>query len=111
MNVGFGTTAVGTLNLSGGTIAVNSGTVFAVGSHGSGTVNQTGGSVYVRGPLAPGATSGIGQLNLGRNGGVAGANQGSGTYNLSGGDFTAAQLRCQRIRFNGPGGEPFHKHL
>ena len=95
INVGFGDTAIGTYNMSGGTIGINSATIYAVGNRGTGTVNQSGGSVYVRGPITASATTGTGQLNLGRNGAVAAGNPGtsSGAYTLSGGDFTAAQLR------------------
>jgi hypothetical protein len=94
MNVGYGDTAVGTYALSGGTISINSATILAVGNRGTGTFAQSAGSVYVRGPLT-GATTGTGQLNLGRNGAVGPTNPGtsSGTYTLSGGDFTAALLR------------------
>jgi hypothetical protein len=96
--VGFGSgdppngvaAAVGIYNLSGGSVKVNSGTIFAVGNRGNGTVNQTGGSFYVRGASAPGT----GFIQLGRNAvnATTGTGSGSGTYTLSGGDLTAARL-------------------
>ena len=83
LNIGFGTTAVGTYNIFGGSIQVNTtGAILAVGNRGTGTVNQTNGSIYLRT-----ATS---LAQLGRNA----ANATSfGTYNLSGGTLAAARLQ------------------
>jgi hypothetical protein len=83
LNVGFGTTAVGTYNIFGGSIQVNTtGAILAVGNRGTGTVNQTNGSIYLRT-----ATS---LAQLGRNA----ANATSfGTYHLSGGTLAAARFQ------------------
>jgi hypothetical protein len=89
LNIGISNgagTGNGTYNMSGGTLKVDSNTIMAVGNRTVGTVNQTAGSIYVRGQSAPGT----GQVNLARNTAALGA---TGTYTLSGGDLTAAQLR------------------
>jgi hypothetical protein len=78
VNIGFGTTANGTYNLSGGSLVENSNTIFAVGNRGVGTVNMTGGSIYVRGASAP--LNSV--IQLGRNTAAVGA---SGTFTLSSG--------------------------
>ncbi|CAB3797763.1 autotransporter domain-containing protein [Paraburkholderia fynbosensis] len=69
-----GSTSSGTLNVSGGTLAINS--ALQLGDfRGTGTVTQTGGNVVFGTPGTP--TS----LNIGNQGGA-------GTYNLSGGTVT-----------------------
>ncbi|MEO6036753.1 MAG: PEP-CTERM sorting domain-containing protein [Verrucomicrobiota bacterium] len=91
LNVGLGDSAIGTYNLSAGSVslATASGGIIAVGNRGSGTVNQTGGSIYARN------AAGNSQVNLGRNGVVGASNPGkaSGQYTLSGGDLTVVSLR------------------
>ena len=92
LNVAIGAAAEfadGTYIMSGGSLLINSGTIYAVGNRGNGTVNQSGGSAYVRGAAFNGAIP-QSQLNLGRNAATAGS---SGTYTLSGGDLTVALLR------------------
>lgn len=91
LNIGFGDTAVGTYNISGGSTLINVGGIFAVGNRGVGIVNQNGGSIYARTP----AGAAISQINLGRNGVVAANNagRGSGIYTLSNGSLTAGSLR------------------
>ncbi|MDB6152212.1 MAG: autotransporter-associated beta strand repeat protein [Chthoniobacteraceae bacterium] len=104
-NIGFGDTSVGTYNLTGGSFELDFGTIIAVGNRGTGTINQSAGSIYVRGPLT-GTGTGTGQVNLGRNGAVAGTNPGtsSGSYTLSGGSLTAAQLRYGNSASGAPTG-------
>ncbi|MDQ6632682.1 MAG: PEP-CTERM sorting domain-containing protein [Verrucomicrobiota bacterium] len=93
VNIGFGDTAVGTYNISGGSLLVNVGGILAVGNRGSGIVNQTGGSIYVRN------TAGNAQVNLGRNGAFStittppNPGKSSGQYTLSAGDLTVASIR------------------
>lgn len=91
VNIGFGDTAVGTYNISGGSLLINVGGIFAVGNRGVGIINQSGGSIYARTP----AGAAISQVNLGRNGAVAATNPGrsSGSYTLSAGSLTAGSLR------------------
>jgi hypothetical protein len=78
VNIGFGGTAVGTYNLSGGSLQVEAGFIAAVGNLGSGTLNQTGGSIYIRSATTPANSV----IQLGRNSATAPA---SGSYTLSGG--------------------------
>jgi hypothetical protein len=100
VNMGLGNAgAIGTYNMSGGLMRVNSATIVAVGNRGTGIVNQSAGTVYVRGASYTG-TPPEGQVNLGR--GAATAN-GSGSYTLSGGDLTVALLRYgQAVTTSGP---------
>ena len=64
LNVGQGSGgAVGTVNFSGGSLQINAGFVAAVGNRGTGTLNQTGGTLFVR----SGTTPGNGMIQLGRN--------------------------------------------
>ena len=80
LNIGIGSAgAVGTYNLSGGSMMLASANIMAIGNRGTGTVNQTGGTLYVRGSPANAATS---LIQLGRN---AAGGPGTGTFTLSGG--------------------------
>jgi hypothetical protein len=85
-NTGQGNTSSGTYNMKGGLLTLSSGTIFTVGNRGTGTINQTGGTIYVRGGSAP-LTA---MVQLGRN---AAAGIGSGTYNLSAGSLTVANVK------------------
>jgi hypothetical protein len=83
-NIGFGTNAHGTYNLSGGSVLLNTAAatvVLAVGNRGVGIVNQTGGSFFIK--------AGNGFVQLGRN--VA-TGTGWGYYNLSGGSLAVGRL-------------------
>jgi hypothetical protein len=85
LNVGFGSGgAVGTYNLSGGSLTVASANIMAIGNRGMGTVNQTGGTLYVRGSAANAATT---VIQLGRN---VTTGTGNGTFTLSGGTAAAS---------------------
>jgi hypothetical protein len=85
LNVGFGSGgAVGTYNLSGGSLTVASANIMAIGNRGTGTVNQTGGTLYIRGSTGNAAMT---VIQLGRN--VA-AGTGNGTFTLSGGTAAAS---------------------
>jgi len=86
VNVGIGPSANGTYLMSGGSLLVNSGTVFAVGNRAVGAVTQSGGSIYVRG----GSNLNAAVAQLGRNTTAIG---GSGSYTLSGGTLTSALLQ------------------
>ncbi|MHA3770630.1 hypothetical protein ACXR0O_03720 [Verrucomicrobiota bacterium sgz303538] len=88
VNVGFGTTAKGTYNLSGGSLQLNSANIIAIGNRGIGILNQTGGTIFVRGNGTNNTLAGV--INLGRN--VA-ASGGSGTVTLSGGTIAVAKVQ------------------
>ncbi len=83
LNVGFGVTATGTYNLSGGSVQIEAGFIAAVGNLGTGTINQSGGTLYVRSTAIPANSV----IQLGRNNATTAS---SGTFTLSGG--TAAAL-------------------
>ena len=90
VNVGFGSLATGTYNLSGGSLQVNAGTIIAVGNRGNGTFDQSGGTVYVKG----GANTVNGVLNIARNAaGTSPAPGATGTVRISGGTMAVANVR------------------
>ncbi|MFN7138816.1 MAG: hypothetical protein ACK4UN_05720, partial [Limisphaerales bacterium] len=83
LNLGMGPTAHGYLQMSGGSISVDStGAIMAVGNRGTGAVYQTSGTIFLR------AANGL--VQLGRN--VA-AGTGSGHYTLGGGSLIATRLQ------------------
>ena len=64
LNIGQGSGgAVGTVRISGGSLQINAGFVAAIGNRGTGTLNQTGGTLFIR----SGTTPGNGMIQLGRN--------------------------------------------
>ncbi len=92
LNVGFGTTAIGTYNIYGGSILVNQANpIFAVGNRGSGIVNQNGGTIYLR--------NATGLTQLGRN--IA-AGTGFGNYTMTGGTLACAKLQFGNAIGTGP---------
>jgi hypothetical protein len=86
VNVGIGPSSVGTYNLNGGSLTVNSAAIMAIGNRGTGTVNQSGGILFVRSQANP--LNGL--LELGRN---TASIPGFGTFTLSGGTAAANLFR------------------
>jgi hypothetical protein len=85
LNIGFGSGgAVGTYNLSGGSLTLASSNIIAIGNRGTGTVNQSGGILYARGSAANAANA---VIQLGRN---TATSSGSGTFTLGGGTAAAS---------------------
>lgn len=93
LNIGFGSTAFGTYNLSGGSLKTQSQTSMpmAVGNLGTGIFNQSGGTVYAQVTQANVDRS---VIQLGRNSGSVAA---SGTYTLSGGTAAARVLQFGNV--------------
>jgi hypothetical protein len=86
LNIAIGPGTMGTYNLSGGSLTINSAAIMAIGNRSMGTVNQSGGTLYVRSQANPAA----GVIQLGRN--IA-ATPGFGTFTLSGGTAAASLFK------------------